>query len=124
MLKEGSITFLPCRDIEKTREFYEEVLGLSLAMKQGETVCIFDCGYGYWGFCQYSDSRKPLSVSQGVCLSLNYPSKEEVDHRYEELKGRCTFTRLPQKHPLYPVYSCFLQDPDGYTVELQTITEK
>ena len=39
-----SVIFLPCRDIEKTRHFYHEILGLSIEQKQGENLYIFDTG--------------------------------------------------------------------------------
>ena len=64
-----SVIFLPCRDIEKTRHFYHEILGLPIEQKQGENLYIFDTGYGYWGFVQYHDGRSPLS---GPARPLNH----------------------------------------------------
>ena len=63
-----SVIFLPCRDIEKTRHFYHEILGLPIEQKQGENLYIFDTGYGYWGFVQYHDGRSPLSGPQPSAL--------------------------------------------------------
>ncbi len=120
-MTESSIVFLPCADIEKTVSFYRDVLGLKVSQKQSDRLYIFDTGYGYWGFCQYSDQRPPLSGNKGVCLSLNLSSNEEVLMKYEELKDRCQVIRQPQKHPDFPVYSFFIADPDGYMVEFQKI---
>ena len=119
----SSVIFLPCTDIEKTLRFYRDIIGLSVFQKQGDSLYIFDTGYGYWGFCQYSDGRKPLSGDRGVCLSLNLSSNEEVLRAYERLKDRCEIFREPQKHPVFPVYSFFVKDPDGYMVEFQKIME-
>ncbi|MBR3365054.1 MAG: VOC family protein, partial [Solobacterium sp.] len=83
-----SVIFLPCRDIEKTRHFYHEILGLPIEQKQGDNLYIFDTGYGYWGFCQYGDGRSPLSGDKGVCLSLNLADDAAVRERYEQLKDR------------------------------------
>ena len=119
----SSIVFLPVSDIEKTDAFYGGILGLPLVQKQGPSLSIYDTGYGYLGFCMYSDGRAPLSGPKGVCLSVNLADNEAVLARFEELKDRCTVFRRPAMHPVFPVYSFFLQDPDGYLVEYQKIAE-
>ncbi|MBP0969256.1 MAG: VOC family protein [Oscillospiraceae bacterium] len=119
----SSVVFLPCSDIEKTIEFYRDTIGLPVFQKQGDSLYIFDTGYGYWGFCQYGDKRRPLSGPQGVCLSLNLDSNEAVLEKYEELKDRCKVYREPAEHPVYPVFSFFVLDPDGYLVEFQKIAD-
>ena len=118
----GSVVFLPCRNITETVHFYRDILCLPVASKQSDNLYIFDTGYGYWGFCQYKDGRPPLSGPHGVCLSLNLADNDHVLRRYEELKDLCTVFREPLQHPDFPVYSFFLQDPDGYLVEFQKVT--
>ena len=81
-----STVFLPCTNIHLTTHFYHEILGFPIFMKQNENVVIFDTGYGYWGFCEYSDGRKPLSGPTGVCLSINYANQEEVQSKFKEMK--------------------------------------
>lgn len=119
MIPDSSVVFLPCSDIRKTVSFYRDILHLHVAEKQNDNLYIFDTGYGYWGFCQYVDGRKPLSGPQGVCLSLNLASEEEVLEAYERLKDSCTIYKEPSNHPDFPVFSFFLLDPDGYLVEYQ-----
>ena len=114
-----SITFLPCRDIKETVHFYRDILKLPITAIQGDNLYIFDTGYGYWGFCQYTDKRKPLSGNHGVCLSLNMDTDEEVLSVYRQLKDICTVAKQPAHHPDFPVFSFFLADPDGYMVEIQ-----
>lgn len=121
MQKDSSVIFLPCSDIKATVHFYHEILGLPIHQQQGDTLYIFDTGYGYWGFCQYNDGRKPLSGSHGVCLSLNLGSNEEVLEKYEQLKECCRVFRGPLQHPDFPVYSFFILDPDDYLVEYQKV---
>ena len=115
----SSMIFLPVSDIEKTLVFYRDVIKLPIYMKQSDTLYVFDTGYGYWGFCQYDDGRKPLSGPKGVCLSINLADCAAVDRKYEESKDTVDILRKPSRHPIYPVYSFFLQDPDGYLVEYQ-----
>lgn len=123
MSPNSSVVFLPVSDINKTFHFYHEVLELPVFQKQGDNLYIFDTGYGYWGFCQYADQRKTLSGEKGVCLSLNLNSNDEVLARYEEIKDKVTIYKKPAMHPVYPVYSFFICDPDGYLVEYQKIQE-
>ena len=114
---ESMVVFYPCKDIEETRSFYMEVLGLKLYNDQG--MCkIFDTGYGYLGFCQYAHG----GLASHVCISFNCKDTEEVDKMYalfgQEPAYQCT---VPQRHPDFAVYSFFMKDPNGYTVEFQKI---
>ena len=120
----GSVVFLPVADLARTRRFYTQVLGLGLAMVQPGGAEIYDTGYGYWGFCAYGDGRPALGGPQGVCLSLNCRDRRQVDARWKEALDRgAEPVSPPAAHPRFPVYSCFLRDPDGYTVELQVIEQ-
>ncbi len=121
----GSVVFLPVADLERTRRFYTQVMGLRLAMVQSGGAEIYDTGYGYWGFCAYGDGRPALSGAQGVCLSLNCRDRAEVNARWEAaLAQGGEPVSPPAEHGRFPVYSCFLADPDGYRVELQVIEEE
>ena len=117
----SSIVFLPCSDIKKTDAFYGGLLGLPLVQKQGPSLSIYDTGYGYFGFCQYADGRPPLSGPKGVCLSINLADNDAVLARFEELRDRADVYKAPARHPVFPVYSFFLKDPDSYLVEYQKI---
>ena len=108
-------------DITGTVYFYRDVLGLPVIQKQGDSLFIFDTGYGYWGFCQYSDGRPLLSGPQGVCLSINMKNPDDVLARYEVLKDNVSIYKDPAWHPRFPVFSFFVLDPDGYLVEFQHV---
>ena len=91
----GSVVFLPVEDLERTRKFYTQILGLKLTMVQPAGAEIYDTGYGYWGFCAYGDGRPALSGDRGVCLSLNCRDRQEVDARWQRcLKEPNRFPRL------------------------------
>ena len=118
----GSVVFLPVQNLEETRRFYTQVLGLELAMAQPGGAEIYDTGRGYWGFCQYGDGRPALGGDKGVCLSLNCEDRAEVDARWQAaLERGAKPVQPPARHSRFPVYSCFLADPVGYRVELQVI---
>ena len=118
MAIESSIIFLPCINLEETTKFYTEVIGLTVAKDLGSTRLI-DTGYGYWGFCQYDDGR-PLASS--ICLSHNCADNADVDAYYQRITSHGVETMgAPRLHPVFPVYSFFIHDPNGYLVEFQKI---
>lgn len=114
----SSVIFFPCFNINETAEFYLDVIGLKLHSDQGNCK-IFDTGYGYIGFCQYS---KRTTIASGPCISLNCIDVDDVDKHYKILKNKdCEIVSPPKHHDDFPVYSFFLKDPNGYTLEFQKI---
>jgi len=111
------ITFLPTANLEKTRQFYENVLQLPIALDQN-TCLIFKVGdYGYWGFC-----TKSVTVinPEEVCLTLFVGTREEVDEWHDHLINQnVEVKRPPQYSPTFKIYNGFYYDPSGYTIEIQ-----
>lgn len=116
----SNVAFYPCTDIEKTDAFYTGIIGLKTAFS-GPVVRIFSTVNGYFGFVQYDD----IKISpQGLCLSLNCPSFDEVDREYERVTALGGGVQgPPARHSTQPVYSFFLRDPDGYLVEFQKLLD-
>jgi len=114
---ESGVVFFPCKDIKETSRYYSDVLKLPVYKDLGKTVW-FDCGYGYIAFVEYSDGRP---MASGACISFNMSSIEEVDKAYDHISqsGVIGLKGAPQKHPIFPVYSFFFSDPNGYTLECQ-----
>ena len=123
MAVENSVVFFPCKDIKETSRFYQETVGLKKVQEQaGGKLHIFDTGYGYLGFCQYDDGRPIPSGPVGMCISLNCHDEADVDRHYERLKEKgAEIVMPPCKQEKFPVYACFIRDPDGYKVEFQRI---
>ena len=69
----------------------------------------------------WAEGQAKLRGPKGVCLSLNLASDEEVDAYYDLVKEKAEVHQAPAMHPVYPVYSFFLKDPDGYLVEFQRV---
>lgn len=112
------VTFLYTRDLEGTARFYEEVLGLSLALDQGSCRIYHVAGTAFLGFCRREEVPKR---PQGVILTL---VTGEVDRWYEILveKG-VAFEEPPARNPRYNIYHCFLRDPNGYLIEIQSFLD-
>lgn len=116
---QSSICFLPCRDLAQTTRFYTQTIGLVVAQQMPGCV-ILDTGQGHWGFCAYGDGR-PMAT--GVVLSLNCTDNAAVDTVYQQLvvSNAPIVQGPPAMHAVFPVYSFFITDPNGYLVEFQKI---
>ena len=118
---ESSVLFFPCANLQETKAFYTQVLGLKLYQDTGKSI-ILDTNYGYLGFVQYEDGR---NLATGMCISFNCPDRAGVDAAYEQIKDHpiCKVKGAPQAHPQFPVYSFFFTDPNGYTLEFQKLDD-
>jgi catechol 2,3-dioxygenase-like lactoylglutathione lyase family enzyme len=113
------ITFLYTRDLEATARFYEERLGLPLALDQGGCRIYRTAGEAYVGFCEREETPEE---PQGIILTLVTP---EVDGWYEMLRAQgLPLEKAPAFNPTYNIYHCFLRDPNGYLIEIQRFVEE
>lgn len=108
------VTFLYTRDLAATARFYEDVMGLTLALDQGDCRIYRVSHDGYLGFCQRKEApEQPV----GIILTIATP---EVDEWYRYLsKQGVDFEKPPTLNPKYNIYHCFLRDPNGYLIEIQ-----
>jgi catechol 2,3-dioxygenase-like lactoylglutathione lyase family enzyme len=108
------ITFLHVHDLDETAQFYERLLGLKLALDQGDCRIYRIAGDAFVGFCA---RERPTTVRDSVILTLVVA---DVDACYETLQARGVVFTAPPKHSAkYAIYHAFLRDPDGYLVEIQ-----
>ena len=114
----STLCFYPTSDMNATLHFYRDIIGLTVSMESPQQ-CVFSSPKGNLGFVDYGDDVK----AQGhICISMNCGSREEVDAEYERVTAMGVVAKTsPLKHPKFPVYSFFLEDPNGYTVEFQKI---
>ncbi len=112
------LSFYPCTHLQETQLFYTQVIGLQQVFSS-DTVRIFASPKGYIGFVDYKDGQ---IAKPHLCISFNCPTREAVDQEYQRL---CAMGHTPKNppslHPSQPVYSFFLQDPNGYLVEYEKI---
>ena len=108
------ITFLHSSNLEDTRHFYLEILGLDLARDQGTCLIFKITETAYLGFCEHI---VPIQAGRRIILTL---VTEDVDLWYERLeKKNVEMMGAPKANPKYQIYHFFLKDPDGYTIEIQ-----
>jgi catechol 2,3-dioxygenase-like lactoylglutathione lyase family enzyme len=117
----GQITFLYTNDLERAGEFYQDVMGLRLALDQG-TCRIYRTGKGaYLGICQVKGDQK-LGDRKGVIFTLVV---EDVDGWFAYLGEKGVHLQEePQESQEYGIYHFFLKDPDGYVLEVQCFLDR
>ncbi len=119
------ITFLPSRDLLETRQFYEKILKLPVALEQGKCI-IFKIGtknhFSYWGFCSHYNEF--ITPAKRVCLTLVVEQKHEVDEWHQELlSNQVKCIKEPSQTQQFKIYNSFYEDPMGYTIEIQSFDE-
>lgn len=111
------LAFYPCGDLAAAEDFYTRIIGLRTVLAT-DTVRIFGSDAGYVGFVHYD---RPETAGPHLCISFNCPTEAEVDREYQRVCGLGLSPAPPARHPSQPVYSFFLQDPNGYTVEFEKL---
>ena len=112
------VTFLYTRDLGATARFYEQMLGLGLVLDQGTCRIYRISTDGFLGFCQRAEApERPV----GVIVTL---VTEDVDGWHARLAARgVSFEKAPAFNPDYNIYHCFLRDPNGYLLEIQSFRD-
>ncbi|HAJ36053.1 MAG TPA: glyoxalase [Chloroflexi bacterium] len=106
------VTFLYTSDLVATARFYEAIIGLPLALDQGNCRIYRVSADGFLGFC----ARRGAQPS-GVIVTFVTP---DVDGWYDRLCAQgVVFEKAPVFNPDYNIYHCFLRDPNGYLLEIQ-----
>ena len=112
------VTFLDTRDLARTADFYERILGLRLARDQGRCRVYHVGGNAYLGFCENTDAPAPAA---GLTVTL---VTDDVDEWCRHLEGQgVEIVKAPADNPPYRIYNAFVRDPNGYLLELQRFWE-
>ena len=112
------ITFLATRDLARTADFYERILGLPLARDQGDCRIYRVNENAFVGFCARANAPENPS---GVILTL---VTDAVDEWHARLSAQgVVFEKPPTLNERYHIYHCFLRDPNGCLIEIQRFEE-
>lgn len=118
------VTFLYTEDLSATAAFYEDMLGLPLILDQGLCRIYRVSADGFLGFCE-----RGAALGQGYTQAaltdviLTFVTVD-VDGLYARLKEKgVPFEKTPAHNPKFNIYHCFLRDPNGYLLEIQTFLD-
>ena len=109
-----AITFLYTKDLETTADFYENVLGLPLALDQGDCRIYRVSPESFLGFC-----RREQAPDKPAGIIFTFVT-DDVDGWADKLKEKgVVFEKEPALYEQYGIYNCFFRDPNGYLLEIQ-----
>ncbi len=108
------VTFLYTQDLETSHAFYAGVLGLPLVLDQGTCRIYRVSGTAFVGLCRRAVAANP----DGIILTL---VSADVDGWHAHLVAHgVPIEKPPSYNPAYNITHCFLRDPNGYLLEIQT----
>ncbi len=114
----GMISFYGTDKLNAVSEFYLQIPGIELYKDQGKCLIFKIEGGGYLGFCKHLDITK---AEKSPIITLLTEDKATVDRIYERFEEAMIETRgAPQLNREFGIYHFFLEDPTGYTLEIQT----
>ena len=109
---DANITFLQVSDIERSRTFYAEGLGLTLVVDQGDCQIYRLTDTSYLGVCERAEP-----VSSNVIVTI---VSEDVAGWHDRLISAGADTDGPPRdNSEYRIHHFFANDPDGHLFEIQ-----
>ena len=117
MIADAQITFLPSADLERSRAFYEGLLGLELVVDQGSCHIFAVADRAFLGTCQ----RDAVEATEGVIFTFVTDDVDGWCTRILDSGGR--IESGPEHSAQYGIYHAFLRDPDGHRLEIQRFDE-
>jgi catechol 2,3-dioxygenase-like lactoylglutathione lyase family enzyme len=113
VIADAQITFLPSADLERSRLFYEGILGLELVADQGTCHIYRVTSEAFVGVCV----RQAVQATDGVIVTL---VTDGVDGWCGQIIAEGgTIERGPDHSEQFGIYHAFLRDPDGNLLEIQ-----
>jgi catechol 2,3-dioxygenase-like lactoylglutathione lyase family enzyme len=109
---DANITFLQVSDIERSRTFYAEGLGLTLVLDQGGCQIYRLTDTSYLGICERAEP-----VSSNVIVTI---VSEDVAGWHERFTSAgADADGPPRDNSEYRIHHFFANDPDGHLIEIQ-----
>lgn len=112
------VTFIYVEELDASEAFYRNDLGLKMTLDQGDCRILAVSDSAFIGLCTCTS---PVS-QDGVILTLVVDQVALWETRLRE-RGHAIEvpTRFNEK---FNITQCFVRDPDGYLVELQTFHDQ
>ena len=113
-----AITFIYFKDLPKAMDFYENVMGFSLAIDQGFCKIYQASSNGYVGLVDEARGFHKASAIKPIILCFRVP---DVDAWYEFIKAKgVEIFRDIKTIPEEKIRVFLIHDPEGHVVEIQS----
>jgi lactoylglutathione lyase len=109
-------------DIERSERFYEDIIGLKVQSRTEipdvhEIVLAADEGGGRLQLAERYEGGQP--IDHGFALWKIYMNVDDCEATYKKaVEAGAVSTMEPQRLDRWPVTVAFIEDPDGYLIEL------
>lgn len=108
------IIFLGTKDLKRTSKFYQDIMGLSLYKDQGICLIFNISNQSKIGFCEH------MAVIYKDKSPIITFVREDVDEFYIKLINLgVSIKEKPKINETFKIYHFFIEDPNGYTIEIQ-----
>ena len=115
----AQITWVYTDNLEHTSEFYKNDLGLKLVLDEGVARIFKVSKAAQIGVCTAYEDR--IVEPKGGMITL---VTDAVDEWYSQLTNRGVVIKSPPKVlEKFNIYTFFLEDPNGYIIEIQQFLE-
>lgn len=102
------------RDLDRAEEFYRQVLGLEIGLREERRRWIFLRAGGSKGMIVLQEDKGEWPL-QHFAFTVE---ESDIDRAAEELKRHNVATEGPMVHDWIPAKSLYFRDPDGHDLEL------
>ena len=117
---DSQITFLYYKDLSKVCKFYEDILGLELKIDQGWAKIYRVSEGAFIGLVDETRGTLNWTPEKSALVTLVTSEVGEVDEWYEKLNQKGVKLRSePRTYEDIGVRGFFLEDPEGYVIEIQ-----
>ena len=117
---ELAITFFYYRDLPAAMRFYEDVLGLSLAIDQGWCKIYRICPGAHVGLVDETKGMNKWKPDKPVQLCIRVPDVDDW-YAYAQDKGLNNLSKLFVNDEI-GIRAFVFNDPEGYQIEMQSAT--
>ncbi len=117
---ELAITFFYYRDLPAAMRFYEDVLGLSLAIDQGWCKIYRICPGAHVGLVDETKGMNKWTPDKPVQLCIRVPDVDDW-YAYAQDKGLNNLSKLFVNDEI-GIRAFVFNDPEGYQIEMQSAT--
>ncbi|MEP1198906.1 VOC family protein [Tateyamaria sp.] len=117
---ELAITFFYYRDLPAAMQFYEDVLGLPLAIDQGWCKIYQICPGAHVGLVNEAKGMNKWAPVKPVQLCIRVPDVDDW-YTYAQAKALDNLSDLFANDAL-GIRAFVFNDPEGYQIEIQTAT--
>jgi lactoylglutathione lyase len=117
-----AITFFYYRDLPAAMRFYEDMMGLALAIDQGWCKIYQICPGAHVGLVDETKGMNKWAAVKPVQLCIRVP---DVDawYAYAQHKALAKLSKLFVNEPL-GIRAFVFNDPEGYQIEMQSATRQ